>query len=161
MDLNTTEPGVVQYTIQRNQVITDRFLKNALYNKKGTLNVNWYGRFKDDLGTWSSLGTVSGVSLTDIQILKSLPGISTTKFILLFPSKSLVASTDDFASLMLLNLSFPASVEADVDRCGNNAANGTVMVSNVVSLKKSLVIHTASGIITVRNDSQVGLNGNN
>jgi hypothetical protein len=132
-----------------------------LHDKKGIINVNWYGPFKNDLGTWSSFGSVSGVSLTDVEILKSLPGISTTKFILLYPSKSLVASTDDFASLMLLNLSFPASVEADIDRCGNNAANGTVMVSNIVSLKKSLVIHTASGIITVRNDTQVGLDCNN
>lgn len=90
--------------------------------------------------------------------MKSIPGISTTKFLLINQANStkiLVASTDDFDSLMSLNLAFPADLGADIDRCGSNVSTGVVNIINVVSLKRSLLINTSAGIITVRNNSLV------
>ena len=134
-----------------------------MHDKKGSLYVNWYGPFKNDLGVWSNVGASSGLAVTAIKILKSVPDVSTTNFILLEHanssySNSLIASTHDFSSLMVLKLSFPSSLGADIDRCGTNTATSTVNIYNIVSFTTSLMIHTSSGIIVVRNGTQVQYN---
>ena len=158
--MNTTDSGLLEFTIGTNNVVTPRFMRFSLKNKRILLYINWYANFKDDIGIWSSPGNLGGHDVASLSYLESVPDLSTTKFMLVSYSNAsipntLIASTNDFLTFNILNLAIPSNLDADIDRCGTNLSTGSVNVLNIVSLQDSWMIQTLSGVLTVRNDSQV------